>query len=173
MLCFPESHQWSEVSSLSKVILVLGKTRSHRVPNMGYRGAESPGWFDVSPKNSAQDLMHERACCCDEAANYQLPVAAAFWIIPIFSAEEYLSLTQNLMQIHCSTHSVILNLAATQYTCSLNGVYHPHWLVQWSHHCSHMHIPVHCPWLPANIDVTQTVLIVLTIVGLFLDRPYM
>ena len=33
------------------VILALGKARSHRAPNLGYRGAEWPGWFDVSPKN--------------------------------------------------------------------------------------------------------------------------
>ena len=47
---FPESHRWSEISSLSKVILVLGKARSLRMPNLGCRGTESPGWFDVSPK---------------------------------------------------------------------------------------------------------------------------
>ena len=45
--------------------------------------------------------------------------------------KECSSLMQNLMQTHCSTHSVILNTMATQYTCSLNGVYHPHWIVQW------------------------------------------
>ena len=38
-------------SSLSKVILALGKARSHRLPNLGCRGAKSPGWFDISPKN--------------------------------------------------------------------------------------------------------------------------
>ena len=32
---------------------------------------------------------------------------------------------QNLMQIRCSTHSVILNATTTQYTCSLNSIYHP------------------------------------------------
>ena len=48
---------------------------------------------------------------------------------------------------------LILNVTATQYTCSLNGVYHPHWLVQWSHQCSRMCIPVHCPWLPGYINV--------------------
>ena len=57
-----------------------------------------------------------------------------------------------------------------KYTCSLNGVYHPHWLVQWSH-CSHIRIPVHSSWLPGYIDVVQTILITLTMVGLFLDRP--
>ena len=43
LFTFPGSHQWSKVSSLSKVILVLGKARSNRAPNLGCRGAESPG----------------------------------------------------------------------------------------------------------------------------------
>ena len=64
-----------------------------------------------------------------------------FWIIQIVSLEECSSLMQNLMQICCSTHSVILDAIATQYTCSLNSVYCPHWLVQWSCHCSRMCIP--------------------------------
>ena len=57
--------------------------------------------------------MHEQAHCCDEAANHQLPIATAFWIVQIVSVEEGSSLTQNLMQIHCSTHLVILNAMAT------------------------------------------------------------
>ena len=86
--------------------------------------------------------------------------------------KECSSLMQNLMQIRCSTHSVILNMMTTQYTHSLNAVYLPHWLVQWSHHCSHMCIPVHSPWLPGYTDVTQTILIILTMTDLFLDRPH-
>ena len=81
---FPKSHWGSEISSLSKVISVLGKARSLRVPNLGCRGAKISEWFDVSPKISAQDVMHEQVCCCEEAANHQLPIAAAFWIIQIF-----------------------------------------------------------------------------------------
>ena len=34
-----------------------------------------------------------------------------------------------------------------------------------------MHIPVHSPWLPGYMDVRQIVLIILTMAGLFLDRP--
>ena len=170
-LYFHESHRQSEISSFSKMILVLGKARSHRAPNLGHSGAESPGWFDVLPKNSAPDAMHEQARCWDEAANHQLPTAAAFWIIQIVSVEECSSFTQNLMQIHCSTCSVILNAMVTQYTCSPTGVYHPHWLVQWSRHCSHMHIPVCSPWLPGYMDVAQTILVILTMAGLFPDRP--
>ena len=95
----------SEIFSLSKVVLVLGKARSHRAPNLGCRGAESPGWFDVLSKISASDMMHEQVHCCDEAANHQLPIAAAFWIIQIVSMEECSSLMQNLKHIHCSTCS--------------------------------------------------------------------
>ena len=102
-----------------------------------------------------------------------------FWIIQIVSVEECSSLTQNLMQIRCSTRSVILNVTASQYTCSLNGITTPtDWggdftWPQWSHYCSHVYIPVHSPWtsMPGYIDVTQAVLIMLTMVGHFLDRP--
>ena len=111
--------------------------------------------------------MHERAHCFKETANHQLPVVAVFWIIWTVSTEEYSSLIQNLMQILWSTCSVILNVTATQYRCSFNCIYHPHWLVQWSHHCSHMCIPVHSPWLPDYIDVAQTVPVTLTMAGLF------
>ena len=115
--------------------------------------------------------MREQVCCSNEAANHQLPIAVAFWIIRIVSMEECSSVSQNLMQIHCSTCSIILNAMATQYSCSPNGIYCPHWIVQWSHHCSHTHVPVHSPWLPGYIDVTQTVLFILTMVGLFPYRP--
>ena len=127
-------------------------------------------------------MMHERTHCLDEAANLQLPlfylrfthciVPKAFRIIQIGSTRGYSSITQNLMQIHQSTCSVTLNVMATEYTCSLKDIYHPQWLVQWSLHCSHMCIPVHSPWLPGHIDVVQTVLIILTMAGLFLDRPH-
>ena len=98
------------------------------------------------PKESAWDVMHERVHCHDEAANYQLPTAATFWVVQIVSAEEWSSLTQNLMQVHCCASSVILNATATQHTISLNRIYHTHWLVEWNHHCSLMSIPVHSPW---------------------------
>ena len=64
---------------------------------------------------------------------------------------------------------LILNVMATQYTCSLNSIYRPHWLVQWSCHCSCMHIPVHSPWLPGCTNALQTILIILTTAGRFPD----
>ena len=77
---------------------------------------------------------------------------------------------QNLMQIRCFTHSVILNATATQYTCSLSGVYCPtdYDEVVIVHPGSFQS----SPWLPGYIDVVQTVLIILTMAGLFLVRPH-
>ena len=155
LLYFPESHQWSEISLLSKVILVLGKARSHRVPNLGCRGAESPGWSDVLSKK-----LHKMWCMsgCVVMMNHQLPLAVALRINWIVSTEECSNLTQNLMQICCSACSVIVNVTATQYICSPNSIYRPHWLVQWSCHCSYTCIPVHSLWLPGYINVVQSVL---------------
>ena len=68
--------------------------------------------------------MHEWVHCPDEAANHQLPIATTFWIIQIVSMEECSHLMQNLMQIYCSRLSHFEMMVA-QYTCSLNGVYHP------------------------------------------------
>ena len=99
--------------------------------------------------------MQERVHCCDEATSHQLPVAVAFWIIHIVSAERCLSLMQNLVPVHCFTRSVILNVMATQYTCSLDGIYHLHQRVQWSRHCSHMCLLVHCFWLPGCVNVCK------------------
>ena len=154
------------------MILVLGKAGSRRLPNLDCRAHESPGCFDVSPKNFARDVMYEQGHCCEEASNHQFSITAGFWIIQILSAEECSSLMQSLMQIHCSTCSDVWNGIATQYACSLSVIYCPQWLVQWSCHHLHMLIPVHSPWLPGYIDVVQTVLIILTMAGLFLDRPH-
>ena len=154
------------------MILVLGKARGHRVPSLGCRDAMSPGGFYVFQKNSAWDMIHEWTYYHDKAANHQLPIDTASWTIRIVSTEECSSLTQYLMHIHCCPCSVILNVMATQYICSLDSVYCPHWLVQWSHHWSRMHIPVHSPCLPGYIHVTQTILVKLTMAGLFLDRPH-
>ena len=92
----------------------------------------------------------------NQAVNHKLPIAATFWIIHIVSTEECSRLIQNLMQIHCSICSVILNVTTTQSTRSLNDIYCPQWLVQWSCHCSHMCIPVHSPWLSGYINVAHS-----------------
>ena len=61
---FPESHRWSQISSLSKVILVSGKAISCREPSLDCSGAESPGsliFVDCSPY--AFNPLRCSACC--------------------------------------------------------------------------------------------------------------
>ena len=71
---FPESYQGSEISSLSKVILVLGKARSHRVPNLGWMGLSHLGNSMFCQKNSAGHVMHDLVCC-------QSPVTHSFGLL--------------------------------------------------------------------------------------------
>ena len=72
------------------------------------------------------------------------------------------------MQIHCSTCSVILNVTATQYACSLNGVYHPHWLVKLSlfihAHFSPLSWAASLHWCCANLSHYTN--------NQWLDRPH-
>ena len=77
LLYFPESHQWPEISSLLKGILVLGKARSHRALNLGCKGLSHLGDL-MFGNNTARDVMHEQAHCCDEAVNHQLSTVVAF-----------------------------------------------------------------------------------------------
>ena len=154
------------------MILILGKARSCSEPILGYTGGRVTWLIWCFTKKLCTRCDSWVDTLSDEAAHHQLPIAVAFWIIRIVSTEKCSSLMQNLMQIHCSTCLVILNATATQYTCSLNDIYCLHWLVQWNCCCSHMCIPVHSPWLPGYIDVTQTVLVILTMAGHFPDRPH-
>ena len=125
-------------------------------------------------KNSARHMILELAHCRDEADNHQLPMAVAFCIIWIVSMKECSNLMQNAkFDRDWSLYSVTLNVTATQYTGSLNSIYHPRWLVQWSRHCSCMCVPVHSPWLLGYVNVVQTVLVILTMAGLFVDRPHL
>ena len=156
-LYFPESRWWSEISSLSKVTLVLGKARSHRPPDLGCREAEAPGWFGVSPINSARDVMSEQAHCHDEADHscglLNHPISYHRVMFKPNAKLNSDSLLYSLSHFECDSHTVHVLIQQ----CLL-----PPWLVQWSRH-----------WLPGYIDVVQTIFIVLTMVGLFLDRTRM
>ena len=151
------------------MILVLEKARSHRVVNPGGKGSESPQWFDV-----CQKTPHKMWFMTENIVVMKLPVTSCpspgAHSCSLLSTEKYSSVRQNLMQMHCSTQSFWMS--QPQYTCSLNSIYCPHWLVQWSHQCSHMCIPVHSPWLPGYRGFAQTILVILTMAGLFPDRPH-
>ena len=130
-------------------------------------GLPEHGSLSTDSRPSVKCLCHTFICTALVASSLK-----AFWIIRIISEERCSSLTQNLMQIHCYACPNVLNAITTQYTCSLSSVYSPQWLVKWNHHFSHICIPVHSSCLSSYIDVTQTVLIILTMAGLFLDRPH-
>ena len=59
-------------------------------------------------------MMHECACCRDEAANHQLPIAVAFWIMKSFHGEMFKrntrcnadSLLHLLSHFECDSHTV-------------------------------------------------------------------
>ena len=144
---FPESHWQSEISSLSKVILVLGKARSHRAPNLGCRGAGPSGWFDVSPKNCRGHNVWALpwwSISCPWLHLLNLPNSSHRGVFKLNIEFDTHSFLYSLSHFECDSHTVpMLTL--------------PHLLppmkVQWSRQCSHMHIPVHSPWLPGYIDV--------------------
>ena len=68
------------------------------------------------------------------------------------------SLLYSLSHFECDGHTIHM-LTQLHLPTPLNGM------------CSHVQIPVHSPWLPGYMDVAQTVLNILTMAGLFLDRP--
>ena len=173
----PNHHQLPHCISLTLInglktlpfqrwFLVLRKARSPRDPNLSSQGAESPGragftrklctsgdawagtlswWSCPSPVAHGCGLLNHPNSFSGGMSHLNAKFDADLWI-----------------------YSVTLNVTATQDTCSLNGVYRPHGLVQWSHHCSCMFIPVHSSWLPGYIDVMQTIPVILTMVGLFM-----
>ena len=145
------------------MVLVLGKARSHRAPNLAV-GAESPGWFDVLQKLCTR---------CDTWVggllwqSCQSPVAHSCGLLNhpnsicrgMFKPNTRLdvdSLLYSLNYFECK---------ATQKICPLNSIYRPQWLVHWSHLCSHMNISLHLLWLPGYMDVMQTVLIIFAMAG--------
>ena len=141
-----------------------------RAPNLGCREAESPGWFAVSQKNCTRrdawvGTLSWWSCQAPVAHSCSLlnhPNSFLGGMFKLYAKSDADSLL----------YSVSSNATATQYTRSLNGIHCPHWLVQWSCHCSRMLVLVHSPWLPGDTDVVQTILVILTMAGLFPDRPW-
>ena len=77
-------------------------------------GLPKCGSLSTDSQPSLKHLCHTFICTALIALSPK-----AFWIIQIVFVEECSSLMQNLMQIHCSTCSVILNAMVIQYICSL------------------------------------------------------
>ena len=157
----------------SKVILVLGKARNHRAPNLGCNKAESNHLGDLMfLKKPLQGLESWAGALLWWSC--QSPVAHSCGLLNHLNSfwGGMFKLNAKFDANDCPTRTVILNVTTTQHTCSLNSIYSPHWLVQWGHHCSHMPIPIHSPWLPGYINVTQAILVILTMAEVFLGKPH-
>ena len=141
-LYFPESHQWSEISSLSKVILVLGKARSLRAPNLGCRGAwvtwviwcftkhlctRCDAWVGPLSGWSRQSPV---ACSCGLLNHLNSFCGGMFKRNSKFDADALLG------HFKCDSHTVHM-LTQQRLPPPLTST--------WSHHCSRRCIPVHSP----------------------------
>ena len=99
----------------------FGKSQKSQVTKSVLQGGiESPGWLDVSPKISARHVMHEQACCHDEPANHQLPIAAAFWILWIVS--------RRIFKLNAKGNADLLLYSLSHFECNGRTV---HMLTQW------------------------------------------
>ena len=150
------------------MILVWGKARSYRAPNLGCRGAESPELFDIS---------REKLCTsCDTWTvalsrwSCQSPVAYSCSLLNHLN-----SFCGGMFKLNAKWDADSLLYLLSHFECNSHTV---HMLTQQhllppltSRYCSCMHIPIHSPWLPGYINVVQTVLAMSTIAGLFMDRP--
>ena len=94
---FLESHWWSEISSLSKVILVLEKARSQ-----GCQICAVGGWVTwviwCFTKNLCMRCNAWVAHCHDEAVDHQLPMAEALFVIYI---SQLMKNTKAVFLINC------------------------------------------------------------------------
>ena len=60
------------------MISVLGEVRSHRVPNLGWSGAESSGWCSVLPKK-----LHKMWCMSGHIVMTKLPITSCPQLQPL------------------------------------------------------------------------------------------
>ena len=141
--------------------LIAARTRSTFSDILLIAGLPEHGLLSIDSQSSLKHLYHTFIFTALISSSLK-----AFWIIWIVSTEECSNLMQIFLQICCSTQPFWMQQPhSTQ--CSFKDIYHTHWPVQWSPHCSCMWSPVHSSWLPGYIDVTQTILIILTMAGFF------
>ena len=143
------------------MILVWGKAKSHRAPDLGCRGLSH-----LRDLMFLQNTLHEMWCMSRLVVVRKLPVSCC----PSCGLLNYLNSFHGGMfklngkfDADSLLHLLILNDG--------HSVYCPHWLVQWSCHRWHMHIPVHVPWLPGHTHAAQTVLATVTMTGPLPCRP--
>ena len=150
----------------------FGKARSHRGPNLGCKGVESPGWLCVLPKklrmrsDAWAGMLLWWSCQSPVVHSCGLLNHPSSFCKGMFKFNAKLdadSLLYSLSHFECDSHTV--HMLTQQHLP-------PHWLVQWSRHCSRMRSPAPSSWLPGYMNPVPTNLVTLTVAGLFLDRPH-
>ena len=153
------------------MILVWGKARSHRAPNMGCSGVEPGGWFDVSPKNCTRcdawaGALSWWSCQSPAAHSCGLqnhPNSFRRGMLKLNAIFDGDSLLYSLSHFECNSHTVHM----------LTQLCLPPPLISrvksslFTHvHSSPLSLAARLHWCQ------QTVLIILTMAGLFPDRPH-
>ena len=138
--------------------------KSQRVPNLGRRG----------PSHLGDLMLHQKNCTSCEVWADTLSWWSCQW--PVIHSCSLLtypnSVCRGIFQLNAKFNADSLLYLLKSFwmqqlhsTCALNGIYCPHWLVQWGCHCSHMNIQSTL-WLPGYSNLVQTVLVILTMAGL-------
>ena len=134
--------------------LVLGKARSCRVPNLSWRGAESPEWSNVLPKKlymrceAGVGTLSWWSCQSPVSYSCGLPNHLNSFHRGMFKLNSKSDADSSLYSLsHFEWNGTTVRMLTQQHLP-------PHRLVQWNRYCSCMSIPVHTPWLPGHVDVT-------------------
>ena len=171
-LYFPESYQLSETCTLSKVILVLGKAKS------------SPYMFNILRcsaccRPSRTCITFNRYSTVSEGFVPHFNLRCTHCIVPKSLLSHLNSFHRGMFKLNTKYDAESLLYSLSQFEWDGHTV---HMLTQWhlppprtSAVKSSLFMPGHSsplPQLPGYIYVTPTVLVVLTMAGLFLGRPH-
>ena len=148
----------------------MNKARSHRISNLSCRGLGHLGDLMF-----CQKTLYETWCMSRCIVVLKLSI----WVAHSCSLLNYPnSFQRGMFKLNTKSDADSLLYSISHFECDGHTV---HMLTQWHllppltrtvmSHCSCMRIPVHSPWLPGCIYVTQTILIILTLPGLFPDWP--
>ena len=118
---FPESYQWSEISSLSKVILVLGRAKSCRAPNLGCM----EGWVTWVIWSFIKKLCTRYDAWTGMLSwrNCQSPVAHSCGLLNHLS-----SFHRSIFKLNAKSDADLLLCLLSHFECSSHTV---HMLAQW------------------------------------------
>ena len=142
----------------------FGKTRSHRVPYLGW--VTWVIWCFTKK-------LHETWCMSRCIVVMKMQIASC----PSLHWNHPHSFCRGMFKLNRKLDADVLLYLLSHFECDGHTVH------MFTEQClllpltstvklsfSHIHIPVHSPWLPGYIDVVQTVFYILTMAGLFMEQ---